>query len=143
MSSLHESDQEYEIIDTGRVSTKVGTIASAAQELRVAQAPSTLNFIALFRRVDYEAATPVRTVGPRAGLLSEVTASASHGVSSRVALIDYHYYKLPSPLVLVQNASAGPRQPWGPSPCLAAPGQSRWQRWVLRDDATQAGTVSR
>jgi len=27
------------------------------------------DFIALFRRADYEATTPVKTVGPRAGLL--------------------------------------------------------------------------
>jgi hypothetical protein len=37
------------------------------------QAPSTLNVIALFRRVGYEAATPVKTVGPRAGLLKTRT----------------------------------------------------------------------
>ena len=43
------------------------SIASAARKL--VQTPSTLNFIALFRRADYEAATPVKPVGPRAGLL--------------------------------------------------------------------------
>ena len=47
-----------------------GTIASAAQGL--VQAPSTLNFIALFRRVGYEAATRKKNRGTAHGA-AEVT----------------------------------------------------------------------
>ncbi len=44
-------------------------------ELVQLETPTTLNLIAIFRRADYEAATPVKNVGPRAPVSLRVTSA--------------------------------------------------------------------